>query len=97
MAKCRRASYIGIVKARKVRLFIKPWCGWCDQAIDWLERRGIPFEVLDVTTEAGARQEMREISGQSLAPVIDVDGKVLADFDTGQLEHFWKRLEAEAA
>jgi glutaredoxin len=86
-----------MVKARSVRLFIKPWCGWCDQAVDWLEERGIQFQILDVTSEPRARQEMHEISGQTLAPVIDVDGKVLADFDTGQLEKFWKQLEAEAA
>ena len=36
---------------------------------------------------------MREISGQSLTPTMEVDGKVLADFDTGQLSEF---LEANA-
>ena len=31
---------------------------------------------------------MREISGQSLTPTLEVDGKVLADFDTGHLSAF---------
>jgi len=31
---------------------------------------------------------MREISGQSLAPTLEFGDKVLADFDTGQLEAF---------
>ena len=39
--------------------------------------------------------EMKEISAQTRAPVIEVDGEVLADFDTDQLEAFWKKLEAE--
>jgi glutaredoxin 3 len=82
------------VKARNVRLFVKPWCGWCTEAEEWLEERGIPFQVLDVTAEAAARDEMRQLSGQTKAPVIEVDGKVLADFDTRQLETFWKQLEA---
>jgi glutaredoxin 3 len=82
------------VKAKNVRLFIKPWCGWCHEAEDWLEERGIQYQVLDVTAEAAAREEMRELSGQTKAPVIDVDGQVLADFDTEQLEEFWRRLEA---
>ena len=34
---------------------------------------------------------------QTLAPVIDVDGEILADFDTDQLEEFWKKLEKSAA
>jgi glutaredoxin len=82
------------VKAKNVRLFIKPWCGWCHEAEDWLEERGIPYQVLDVTAEPAARQEMRDLSGQTKAPVIEVDGKVLADFDTDQLEKFWSQLEA---
>ncbi len=76
----------------KVRLFIKPFCGWCDQAMDWLDSRGVKYEVLDVSADASARQEMEELSGQSLAPVLDVDGQILSDFDTGQLEKFWNKL-----
>jgi glutaredoxin 3 len=76
-----------------VRLFIKPYCGWCHEAVDWLDERGIQYETLDVTSDAVARREMFELSGQTLAPVIEVDGEILADFDTGQLEVFWKTLE----
>ncbi|HZM06166.1 MAG TPA: glutaredoxin [Candidatus Saccharimonadales bacterium] len=81
------------MKPKSVRLFIKPWCGWCHQAIAWLDARGIAYETLDVLAEPLARQEMRQLSGQSLAPVIDVDGEILADFDTVQLAEFWKRFE----
>jgi glutaredoxin 3 len=81
------------MKPDKVRLFIKPFCGWCHDAIDWLDERGVEYEKLDVTTDRAARQEMQELTGQTLAPVIEVDGEVLADFDTDQLEVFWKKLE----
>ena len=81
------------MKPNKVRLFIKPFCGWCHEAKDWLDDRGISYEELDVISDAAARKEMRELSGQTLAPVIDVDGQILADFDTGQLAQFWKRFE----
>jgi glutaredoxin 3 len=80
-------------KPKSVRLFVKPWCGWCDQAADWLEARGIAYEKLDVFAQPAARREMRELSGQGSAPVIDVDGQILADFDTDQLAEFWKRFE----
>lgn len=81
------------MKPETVRLFIKPFCGWCHEAQDWLDSRGIKYELLDVTSDSTARKEMRELSGQTLAPVIEVDGEVLADFDTGQLEDFWKKLQ----
>ncbi len=74
----------------RVRLFIKPYCPWCNQAMDWLDRRRIDYDVLDVISDPTAFKEMIDISGQTYAPVIEVNGKVLADFDTKQLEQFWK-------
>ena len=81
------------MKPIKIRLFVKPYCGWCIDAEEWLNNRGIQYERLDVISDRDAFNEMRELSGQTLAPVIDVDGEILADFDTGQLEKFWKRLQ----
>jgi len=77
----------------KVRLFIKPYCGWCHKAIHWLDQQGIKYETLDVIGDKAAFDEMVELSGQSLAPVIDVDGEVLADFGPEELAKFWGRLK----
>jgi glutaredoxin 3 len=81
------------MKPKSVRLFIKPWCGWCHAAEAWLGERGIAYKTLNVTFDSAARKEMHDLSGQTLAPVIDVDGRILADFDTGQLAQFWKQFE----
>ena len=83
------------MKPEKIRLFIKPYCGWCHEAMQWLDRRAIQYEVLDVIADAKARKEMHQLSGQTLAPTIDVDGEILADFDTDQLEEFWRELGLE--
>ena len=80
------------MKPKRVRLFIKPQCPWCREAADWLAARGVACETLDVIADAGAFREMLLLSNQTSAPVMEVDGHVLADFDTGQLEVFWKRL-----
>ena len=80
------------MKPRRVRLFIKPYCPWCHEAAAWLNDRGIAFESLDVTSDAAARQEMVKLSRQTLAPVIDVDGRILADFGADELEVFWRKL-----
>lgn len=55
----------------------------------WLERRGLAYEKLDVIADARARREMLTLSGQTLAPVIEVDGRVLADFGARELERWW--------
>ena len=83
------------MKPEQIRLFIKPFCGWCHEAMDWLDVRGIPYETLDVTADHAAAREMFELSGQTLAPTIDVDGEILADFDTDQLQAFWKKLNLQ--
>jgi glutaredoxin len=80
------------VKPTRVRLFIKPYCGWCDMATRWLDQRGIDYEQVDVMADEAAYDEMIRLSGQELAPVIEVDGSVLADFDPDQLAEFWKRI-----
>ncbi len=82
------------MKVKNVRLFVKPWCGWFDEAEAWLAERKIPYQLLDFSSEPAARAEMLSLSGQTKAPVIDVDGEILADFDTDQLEKFWSQLEA---
>lgn len=79
----------------KVRLFIKPYCPWCHRAIAWLNQRGIKHETLDVISDSKAFTEMINLSGQRYAPVIEVDGKVLADFGPDELEEFWKKLNHE--
>ena len=81
------------MKATNIRLFVKPFCGWCVEAKDWLDERGIKYQELDVIEDGAARLEMRELTGQTKAPCIDVDGEILADFDTDQLATFWKKFE----
>ena len=85
------------MKARRIRLFIKSYCGWCDRAVDWLDAHGIEYEKIDVTADETAHDEMIKLSGQDLAPVIDVDGEILADFGPDQLAEFWQNLEKKHA
>ena len=76
----------------KIRLFIKPYCGWCHKAMRWLDDRDIEYEKIDVIADEAAFDEMIRISGQELAPVIDADGKILADFGPEELANFWERI-----
>lgn len=76
----------------KIRLFIKPYCPWCDEAVDWLDERGISYETFDVIADSSAMAEMVRLSDQTLAPVIDVDGEILADFGPDELAKFWEKL-----
>jgi len=85
------------VKPKRIRLFIKPYCGWCHKATRWLDDHNIAYENIDVIADEAAFDEMIRLSGQDLAPVIEIDGEILADFGPDQLAEFWSRLELKNA
>ncbi len=58
----------------------------------WLDEHDIDYEKIDVIASEAAFAEMVRLSGQELAPVIEVDGKVLADFGPEELAKFWDKL-----
>ena len=59
----------------------------------WLDENLVEYETVDVMADAAAYEEMIRLSGQELAPVMDVDGEILADFGPEQLPGFWRRFQ----
>ena len=58
----------------------------------WLDEHDVKYETIDVIADEAAFDEMIRLSGQELAPVIDVDGRILADFGPEQLPGFFKQF-----
>ncbi|MFM2177008.1 MAG: hypothetical protein RL015_1106 [Verrucomicrobiota bacterium] len=81
-----------MITPTQIRLFIKPGCPWCDEAIEWLTGHDISFVTLDVIRDATARAEMLELTRQTKAPCIDVDGNLLADFGADELDVWWTKM-----
>ena len=80
------------MKPERVRLFVKSGCGWCQEAEEWLKSQGIEYETINVSRDPSAFAEMRELSGQTRAPVIDVDDNVFADFGADELAEWWRQF-----
>lgn len=76
-----------------LKVYIKPGCPWCVDAIAFLRREEIDFEEIDVIGNPEKFAEMREISGQTYAPTLsmqtDEGDVILADFDVGELKEFF--------
>jgi alkyl hydroperoxide reductase subunit F len=74
----------------ELKLYSREWCSWCIDAKDYLTERGYKFVEIDVGADRAAYEEMKELSDQTYVPTLAVgDGdKVLANFDTNQLEQF---------
>ena len=71
-------------------LYVKQGCPWCEEAEEKLHELGVPYERREVRSNPEFFKEMREISGQSKAPVLYLDGRILADFGPEELPAFLK-------
>ncbi|HEV2965543.1 MAG TPA: glutaredoxin domain-containing protein [Chthoniobacterales bacterium] len=72
----------------ELKLYSREWCSWCIDAKEYLESRGYKFLHIDVGEDRQAYEEMKTLSEQTYVPTFVAGDKVLANFDTDQLERF---------
>jgi glutaredoxin 3 len=72
-------------------LYIKPGCPWCDEVVEYLDRKKIEVNTVIVSGNREAMQEMVDLSGQTKAPTMNWHGEVLADFGVDELIPFLKK------
>ncbi|HEY9155534.1 MAG TPA: glutaredoxin family protein [Opitutaceae bacterium] len=69
-------------------LYIKDGCPYCEEAMEFLDDHGVTYELKEVLNDPRAFEEMRRKSGQSKAPTLDFEGKILSDFGVDELPQF---------
>jgi len=72
----------------ELKLYSREWCSWCIDAKDYLSEKGYRFREIDVGKDRQAYEEMKQLSAQTYVPTFVAGDKVLANFDTNQLEKF---------
>jgi glutaredoxin len=77
-------------------LYAKVGCPWCAEARHVLASAGVTFSEKNVTVDPSAFAEMRRLSGQTSAPVLDWDGTILADFGAEELKPFLAARQSTA-
>jgi glutaredoxin 3 len=66
----------------KIEIYTTPWCGYCARAKALLDRKGITYVEIDVSSTPGAREQMiQRAEGRRTVPQIFVDGRHLGDSD----------------
>ncbi|MFA5086136.1 MAG: glutaredoxin domain-containing protein [Candidatus Paceibacterota bacterium] len=65
----------------KIRLFTTPICPYCFALKRFLEEKGFEFEVIDVSADLKAQEELIEKTKQATVPVLDIDGEFVIGFD----------------
>lgn len=76
-------------------MYSREWCSWCIDAKDYLSEKGYKFTEIDVGRDRDAYEEMKDLSDQTYVPTFVAGEKVLANFDTDQLERFLSENKIE--
>lgn len=58
---------------------------FCDQAKEYLSRKTIAFEDLDITRDLGALGELKKL-GYMTTPVIQINGQTIVGFDQQKID-----------
>ena len=74
-----------------ITLYSRAWCSWCIDAKEYLSVRGYSFVEINVGEDRRAYEEMKQLSNQTYVPTFVAGDKVLANFDTDQLEKFLRQ------
>ena len=64
--------------ATPITMYSAPWCGTCRRAHEFLQQNGLRWTDRNIDDDPAALRELKQRSGGTAIPVIDVDGKLLA-------------------
>jgi glutaredoxin-like YruB-family protein len=78
----------------RVKLYVTNTCPWCRKLESYLERRGVHFTKVNVSTDAAAARAMVRKSGQQGVPQAEIDGTMVVGFDKARIDQLL-RLERE--
>jgi len=79
--------------AENITVYVKTGCPWCIGLKKFLQKHDIQFKEMNVTESREAFDEMVEKSGQSKAPVVEIDGHLLIDTDADEVEEYLKKQQ----
>jgi len=64
-----------------IKVYSSPTCPYCTMLKEFLKRRNIEFEEIDVAANREAAVEMIAKSGQMGVPVVDIDGTIIIGYN----------------
>ena len=71
---------------KKVVIYSTPTWPYCKRAKEYLSRKNIPYDDINVAQDREAAKEMIKKSGQMGVPVIIVDDEIIVGFNQNQLD-----------
>jgi len=71
---------------KKVKVFTTKTCPYCVTLKKFLKQNNVEFEDIDVSEDKEALEEMKEKSGQSGVPVVEIGNEVIVGFEKKKIK-----------
>jgi len=68
-----------------VTVYTAPWCGWCRKTLAFLDAKGVDYVNKDIEVDAQYADELREKTGGTAIPFVEIDGNPIHGFDPAQM------------
>lgn len=73
-----------------IQIYSATWCAFCHAAKDYLDKKGVKYEDLDVEHDPANAEASVSKSGQMGIPVIDINGTIIVGFDRPKIDEALK-------
>ncbi len=74
----------------KIVIYYRPLCPWSREVISFIKQAGFAFEGRDLSADAESLREMIEKTGQESSPCVEIDGHMLADVGSKEVEEYMR-------
>jgi glutaredoxin len=75
-----------LARNRDVIVYTTSWCGWCRKTLAFLDENGIDYENRDIEVDDAWRQELRQKTGGTSIPVVEIDGQIIRGYDPKRIQ-----------
>lgn len=69
----------------EVKVYTTPTCPYCTTLKKFLKEKDIDFEEVDVSEDEEALEEMKEKTGQTGVPVVEIGEETIVGFDKQEI------------
>ncbi len=76
-----------------IRVFSQPTCPACNELKDYLKKKGVAFEDLDVTSNRAALDEMIKVHKVRVTPLLLAGDKKIIGFDPVEVDKLLAELK----
>lgn len=73
-----------------IQIYSATWCAFCHAAKEYLDKKGVKYEDLDVEHDPANAEASVQKSGQMGIPVIDINGTIIVGFDRPKIDEALK-------